>query len=91
MTTPSSSQSADGPVPGGVVGSRRHRRAFWMVAFAFLTVMAFSTAPSPLYGLYRARDHFSVFMVTVESLYKKPPGSTRIFSPGARVRSNTFP
>jgi hypothetical protein len=27
--------------------------------------MAFSTVPSPLYGLYRARDHFSVFMVTV--------------------------
>ena len=27
--------------------------------------MAFSAVPSPLYGLYRARDHFSVFMVTV--------------------------
>src|SRR5690348_8744292 len=27
--------------------------------------MAFSAAPSPLYGLYRARDHFSLFMVTV--------------------------
>jgi hypothetical protein len=36
-----------------------------MVAFAFLAVMAFSTVPSPLYGLYRARDHFSLFMVTV--------------------------
>src|SRR6201994_2034748 len=36
-----------------------------MVSFAFLTVMAFSAVPSPLYGLYRARDHFSVFMVTV--------------------------
>jgi hypothetical protein len=46
-------------------GSGRHRRAFWMVAFAFLAVMAFSTVPSPLYGLYRARDHFSLFMVTV--------------------------
>jgi Major Facilitator Superfamily len=49
----------------GVVGSRRHRRAFWMVAFAFLALMAFSAVPSPLYALYRARDHFSVFMVTV--------------------------
>jgi MFS family permease len=48
-----------------VVGSRRHRRAFWMVAFAFLAVMAFAGVPSPLYGLYRARDHFSLFMVTV--------------------------
>ena len=27
--------------------------------------MAFSTVPSPLYGLYQARDHFSLFMVTV--------------------------
>jgi Major Facilitator Superfamily len=36
-----------------------------MVAFAFLTVMAFSAVPSPLYGLYRERDHFSLFMITV--------------------------
>src|SRR6476659_8273161 len=36
-----------------------------MVSFAFLALMAFSTVPSPLYGLYRARDHFSLFMVTV--------------------------
>jgi predicted MFS family arabinose efflux permease len=35
------------------------------VAFAFLAVMAFAGVPSPLYGLYRARDHFSLFMVTV--------------------------
>jgi hypothetical protein len=27
--------------------------------------MAFAAVPSPLYGLYRARDHFSLFMVTV--------------------------
>jgi MFS family permease len=47
------------------VGSPRHRRGFWVVAFAFLTVMALATVPSPLYGLYRARDHFSLFMVTV--------------------------
>jgi MFS family permease len=36
-----------------------------MVSFAFLAVMAFSAVPSPLYGLYRERDHFSVFMLTV--------------------------
>ncbi len=35
------------------------------MAFAFLVVMALGTVPSPLYGLYRARDHFSLFMVTV--------------------------
>jgi MFS family permease len=38
---------------------------FWAVAFAFLIVMAFATLPSPLYGLYRARDHLSAFMITV--------------------------
>jgi len=35
------------------------------VAFAFLIVMAFATLPSPLYGLYRERDHLSAVMVTV--------------------------
>src|SRR6476660_2227897 len=47
------------------MSGRRYRRAFWMVSFAFLAVMAFSAVPSPLYGLYRARDHFSLFMVAV--------------------------
>ena len=47
------------------VGSPRHRRSFWVVAFAFLVVMALGTVPSPLYGLYRVRDHFSLFIVTV--------------------------
>ncbi len=36
-----------------------------MVSFAFLAAVAFSAVPSPLYGLYRARDDFSLFMVTV--------------------------
>jgi Sugar (and other) transporter len=35
------------------------------VAFAFLIVMASATLPSPLYGLYRTRDHLSAFTVTV--------------------------
>src|SRR5580704_14377616 len=38
---------------------------FWAVAFAFLIVMSFATLPSPLYGLYRTRDHLSSFMITV--------------------------
>jgi MFS family permease len=45
--------------------ARRHGSGFWTVAFAFLIVMAFATLPSPLYGLYRARDHLSAFTVTV--------------------------
>ena len=48
-----------------VAVDRRHPAAFWSVAFAFLIVMAFATLPSPLYGLYRARDHLSTLTVTV--------------------------
>jgi MFS family permease len=41
------------------------RASFWVVAFAFLTVTALSTAPSPLYGLYAHRDGFSSLTTTV--------------------------
>jgi predicted MFS family arabinose efflux permease len=43
----------------------RHRVGFWIVAFAFVVAMAFSTAPTPLWTLYRQRDHFSTAAVTV--------------------------
>src|SRR6476619_2367026 len=65
MTTPRLDQQAAGAEPVRPVGSRRHRRGFWAVALAFLAVMALATVPSPLCGLYRARDHFSLFMITV--------------------------
>jgi MFS family permease len=56
--------SADGAeLP--VAETRRRWSGFWVVAFAFLVVMAFATLPSPLYGLYRIRDDLSAFMVTV--------------------------
>src|SRR5258705_737857 len=45
--------------------ARRYGSGFWVVAFAFLVVMAFATLPSPLYGLYRIRDDLSAFMITV--------------------------
>lgn len=44
---------------------RRQRSGFWAAAFAFLIVMAVATLPSPLYGLYRARDHLSALTITV--------------------------
>jgi MFS family permease len=50
---------------GSVVQIRRYRSGFWLVAYAFLVVMAFATLPSPLYGLYRTRDHLSALMITV--------------------------
>jgi MFS family permease len=42
-----------------------HGVGFWAVALTFLTLAAFTTVPSPLYGLYQARDGFSEFMLTV--------------------------
>jgi MFS family permease len=47
------------------VRSRRDTAGFAAVAFAFLVVMAFATLPSPLYGLYRARDNLSAFTITL--------------------------
>ena len=44
---------------------RTRGSGFWTVAYAFLIVMAFATLPSPLYGLYRTRDHLSALMITV--------------------------
>jgi predicted MFS family arabinose efflux permease len=45
--------------------NRRPGSGFWAATFAFLIVMAVATLPSPLYGLYRARDHLSAFTITV--------------------------
>ena len=44
---------------------RRHRVGLWAVAFAFLAVLAFSAAPTPLYAIYQERDGFSTFLITV--------------------------
>ena len=50
---------------------RLSRRAgFWAVAFSFLVVAAFSTAPSSLYGLYEQSEHLSSLTITfVYSVY----------------------
>jgi len=53
----------EGPVRA--VPRPRPALGFWAVAFAFLVVMMFATLPSPLYGLYRTRDHLSAFTITV--------------------------
>jgi MFS family permease len=63
------SQEATGQVgPDGPAAADPHEArygsGFWLAAGAFLTAMAFSTIPTPLYGLYQARDHFSSFVVT---------------------------
>jgi hypothetical protein len=47
------------------VRKHSHGSGFWAATFAFLIVMAVATLPSPLYGIYRARDHLSAFTITV--------------------------
>ncbi|MER6113044.1 hypothetical protein [Streptomyces hirsutus] len=42
-----------------------HATGFWLVAVAFTVLMAFGTAPTPLWPLYEARDHFGATTVTV--------------------------
>ncbi|MGA5799230.1 MFS transporter [Streptomyces cellulosae] len=42
-----------------------HENGFWIVAVAFTVLMAFGTAPTPLWPLYEARDHFGATTVTV--------------------------
>ncbi|WP_106400917.1 MFS transporter [Actinocorallia populi] len=42
-----------------------HRTGFPVVAAAFLVSMAFSAAPTPLWGVYQRYEHFSTFTVTV--------------------------
>jgi MFS family permease len=41
------------------------RSGFWIVAAAFFTLTAFSTVPSPLYGIYAQRDGLSSIIITV--------------------------
>jgi Sugar (and other) transporter len=60
---PAPTSTDDDREPPPAEASRRS--GFWAVAFAFLIVMAFATLPSPLYGLYRIRDHLSSLTVTV--------------------------
>src|SRR3954465_3326933 len=42
-----------------------HRIGFFSVGFAYLTVMALSAAPSPLYPIYQRVDGFSTFTITI--------------------------
>lgn len=52
-------------IHSSVASRSRLHYGLWAVAFAFFTVLAFSTVPTPLYALYQARDGFSTFMITV--------------------------
>ena len=47
------------------VTSARHRFAYWTTAVSYIAMQAFSTLPSPLYGLYAERDHLSPLTITL--------------------------
>jgi MFS family permease len=42
-----------------------HGGGFWVIAAAFAIALAFSTLPTPLYGLYQQRDGFPTVVITV--------------------------
>ena len=45
--------------------TNRYELGFWGVAFAFTALMAFTTAPTPLWSLFAHRDGFSSLTITV--------------------------
>lgn len=42
-----------------------HGRGFWLLAATFMTLMAFTTVPTPIYRYYQERDGFPTFMITL--------------------------
>ena len=55
------------PTPGtaGTDAGARHPAALWFMATVFVTFLAASTAPTPLYELYRAEWKFSALTLTL--------------------------
>lgn len=49
------------PKPAGLL----HGVGFWSVAAAFAVILGFSAVPTPLYGLYAARDGFGSLTITI--------------------------
>lgn len=66
---PMSTTAAPAPPATATGGARpgrvSHGAGFWLVAFAFLTVMAYSAVPTPLYAIYAARDGFGPVTITL--------------------------
>jgi len=51
--------------PAALRSGARHGVGFWVIAGAFLIMMAFSALPTPLYAIYQARDGFPTYVITV--------------------------
>ncbi|MET0429163.1 MAG: MFS transporter [Microvirga sp.] len=64
--SPPTAPAGLGPVRAKPAPNRaRHNFGFWAAALAFVIVQAYNTIPAPLYGIYKQRDGFSSFMVTI--------------------------
>ncbi|TWP34140.1 MFS transporter [Leekyejoonella antrihumi] len=51
--------------PQSEPAGRRHGIGFWSVAATFAVIMGLSAVPTPLYGLYAARDGFGSLTITI--------------------------
>jgi predicted MFS family arabinose efflux permease len=51
--------------PTGTLPRFSRAAGFWAVAFSFLVLTAFSTAPSALYGLYQQHEQLSSLTITI--------------------------
>lgn len=63
--TPVSKENSMTAASASETTSARRATGFWVVAVAFLLVMAYSTVPTPLYPLYQELDGFPVAIITV--------------------------
>jgi hypothetical protein len=57
------SRSGTDPAPSTQPSRAHYGSGFWLAAGAFVTAMAFSTVPTPLYVLYQQRDQGSALTV----------------------------
>lgn len=64
MKTPASPLPDLLPQQGAPVGRLSRRTAFWLLGSIVVSFLAASTAPSPLYGIYREMWGFSALMLT---------------------------
>jgi MFS family permease len=53
------------PEPASAPAGPRHGVGFWSVAATFAVIMGLSAVPTPLYGLYAARDGFGSLTITI--------------------------
>lgn len=63
--TPTTATATATAVRRRVPATASHGTGFWFAAVAFAVLMAFGTAPTPLWPLYAARDHFGSTTVTL--------------------------